>query len=113
VPDRPEIAAGGEDVSILEVRVVDERSRIVPTADNRVTFAVSGAGRLIGVGSGNPSSHEADKGQTRRAFNGLAMAIVQSSGPAGEITVDATSPGLKPARLVLRALPAAPRPRVT
>ncbi len=37
----------------------------------RSTFAVTGNGRLIGVGNGDPSSHDADKGTVRRAFNGL------------------------------------------
>ena len=52
--------------------------------------------RSIGVGNGDPTSHESDKGSSRKAFNGLCMALVQSTKTAGNITVEASSPGLTP-----------------
>ncbi len=103
VPDRYEISADGQDVSMIEVRVVDGQGRIVPVADDKITFQLSGPGRLIGVGNGNPSSHEADKGHSRKAFNGLCQAIVQSTKEAGELRVKAEAPGLKPATAVIIA----------
>jgi beta-galactosidase len=33
---------------------------VVPVADNLVNFEISGGGRIIGVGNGDPSSHEPD-----------------------------------------------------
>jgi beta-galactosidase len=110
LPDRTTISADGEDVSVVEVQVVDAQGRIVPVADNAVTFAVSGPGRLIGVGNGDPSSHEADKGTMRRAFNGRCVAIVQAHKTAGDARFDATSPGLASASAVIRCAPAAARP---
>jgi beta-galactosidase len=59
-PDRPTINADGEDVSVITVSVADARNRIVPVASNLVHFALSGPGRIIGVGNGDPSCHEAD-----------------------------------------------------
>jgi beta-galactosidase len=94
VPDRASIAADGEDLSCVEVRVADSEGRIVPTALHPVTFAIAGPGRVIGVGNGDPSSHEADHATARSAFNGLCMALVQSTVDAGAITLRATSPGL-------------------
>jgi beta-galactosidase len=111
-PDRPRIAADGEDVSVIEVRVVDSAGRIVPVADNEISFAVSDAGRLIGVGNGDPSSHEPDKASRRRAFNGFCVAFVQSRKTAGEITVQATSPGLASATAIIQCEQATPRPAV-
>jgi len=111
--DRPRLAADGEDVAVVEVRVVDANGRIVPVADDEVTFQVSGTGKLIGVGSGDPSSHEADRGSSvRRAFNGLCMAVVQATKEVGEIHVDATAPGLAPGSVVIRCESAPPRPAV-
>jgi beta-galactosidase len=111
--DRPRIAADGEDVAVVEARVVDSAGRIVPVADDEVSFRVSGAGRLIGVGNGDPSSHEADRGSSaRRAFNGLCMAIVQATKQVGEIHVEATAPGLAPGTAVIRCEQATPRPAV-
>jgi beta-galactosidase len=70
-PDREGIDANGEDVCVVAVEIHDASGLVVPTADNAVTFRVTGTGKLIGVGNGDPSSHESDKGDTRRAFNGL------------------------------------------
>lgn len=60
-PDRTRIVANGEDVSILTVQVLDSKSAVVPTAENEITFSLQGPGTIIGVGNGNPSSHEPDK----------------------------------------------------
>ncbi len=94
-PDRKRISADGADVSMVIVEMVDAQGRTVPVADDQVTFNVTGAGKLLGVGNGDPSSHESDKESKRRAFNGFCMAIVQASKQAGEIVVEASSPGLQ------------------
>jgi beta-galactosidase len=59
-PDRTTINPDGEDLSIITVAVTDAQGRIVPIADNLVSFEISGGGKIIGVGNGDPSSHEAD-----------------------------------------------------
>ena len=59
--DRNEINADGEDVSVVTVQVNDAEGRMVPDAENEIYFSISGPGRIIGVGNGNPSSHEPDK----------------------------------------------------
>jgi beta-galactosidase len=96
-PEQKSLAADSNDISLVTVRVVDAQGRTVPVADNKVTFNVSGAGHLLGVGNGDPNCHESDKGKQRCAFNGLCLAIVQSSGTPGAITIQADSPGLKSA----------------
>lgn len=111
--DRPSISADGEDVAFCTVEVQDAQGRVVPTADNLVTFEVGGPGRLIGVGNGDPTSHESDKGEARKAFSGLCMAIVQSTKEAGTFTLEATSPGLEAARVAIASQPVPLRPRVT
>jgi beta-galactosidase len=58
--DRTIINPDGEDVSVITVAVTDEQGRVVPIADNLVNFEISGRGRIIGVGNGDPSSHEPD-----------------------------------------------------
>jgi beta-galactosidase len=59
-PDRARINPDGEDLSIVTVAITDAHGRIVPTADNLVHFSISGPGKIIGVGNGDPSSHEPD-----------------------------------------------------
>ena len=97
---------------MITVEVQDAKGRIMPIASNLVTFAITGGGRLIGVGNGDPSCHESDKGNERSAFNGLCMAFVQALQQAGEITVAATSPGLESSSLAIQCEAATPRPAV-
>lgn len=111
-PDRTEISADGEDVVVCAVEVQDAQGRIVPVTDNQVTFKVTGPGKVIGVGNGDPTSHESDIGSTRKAFAGLCMAIVQSSKTAGNISVEASAPGLTSATATIAAKAAKLRPQV-
>ena len=110
--DRAGISANGEDVAMVTVEIVDAQGRQVPVADNELTFKVSGSGKLLGLGNGDPSCHELDNAGSRRAFNGLCMAIVQASKTAGQIRVEATSPGLEPATASLQAAAVPLRPAV-
>jgi beta-galactosidase len=111
-PDRQRLAANGEDISIITAIIQDSQGREVATADNPLTFKVSGGGKLIGLGNGDPSCHEMDKSDSRHAFNGLCMAIIQTSKTADEIRVEATSPGLQPAAVNLTSVAVTLRPAV-
>src|SRR6185437_3704513 len=108
--DRVHLRADGEDVAVVSVSAVDGDGKPVPIADDEITFAVGDTGRLIGVGNGDPSSHESDKGTTRKLFNGLCAAIVQSGFSPGDLRIDATAPSLRPASLTLVLEPAQRRP---
>jgi beta-galactosidase len=102
--ERTSITADGEDLSPVEVDVVDAQGRIVPTADSLVTFSVKGAGHIAGVGNGNPSDHDPDKASYRHAFNGKCMVLVGAGEKSGAIQLRATSPGLAPASLAFTAI---------
>jgi beta-galactosidase len=111
VADRVRIAADGQDVAVVNVTLVDAQGRPVPMADNKVTFAVSGPGAVIGVGNGDPSCHEADRATERSAFNGLCMAIVQGRrGETGAMRVTVASPGLEGATVTVGSEAAALKP---
>jgi beta-galactosidase len=99
--DRSALAANNTDLAVVNVAILDAQGRVVPVADNKVTFALSGPARLIGVGNGDPSSHEPDKSSSRSAFNGLAQAIVQSTVKGGKIKLKAEAAGLKTASITL------------
>jgi beta-galactosidase len=59
-PDRKTINASGEDVAVFSVAAYDAQGRFVPVAQNKINFVLEGAGKIIGVGNGDPSSHEPD-----------------------------------------------------
>jgi beta-galactosidase len=60
-PHKPGMRADREDLSVITVQANDAQGRTVPTAGNPITFAITGPGRIIGVGNGDPSSHEPDQ----------------------------------------------------
>jgi len=103
VPDRKVIKADARDLSFVTVKIVDANGTIVPNADNLVNFQLSGEGSIAGVDNGNQISHESFKANHRKAFKGLALAIIQAKEKGGRITLKATSDGLAPASVVIEA----------
>ena len=61
IPDRAKVSADGEDVAVITVQIIDAQGRIVPVADNEIGFTLDGPARIIGVGNGDPASHEPDR----------------------------------------------------
>lgn len=88
----------GTDVDLIKAEIIDESGLVCPTADNHINFTVENA-EIIGVGNGNPGSHEKDVADNRKAFNGLAMVIVRKN--EGEMSVSAKSEGLKIGKVIL------------
>lgn len=101
-PDRKSMSADGADTIPVRVAVVDKDDNVIQTADNEISFNVTGSGHLLGVGNGNPSSHESDKASYRRAFNGWCLALVQSLPDAGKVCLQARSTGLLSAEVELQ-----------
>ncbi len=97
-PYKTTMLADGRDVTVMNVSVIDRQGREVPDASNMIRFSISGPGKIIGVGNGDPSSHEPDKCREgawqRSAFNGKCQVIVQSDTTSGMIRFEASSPGL-------------------
>jgi beta-galactosidase len=99
--DRDAIAADRRDVAHIAVQIQDANGRMAPTAGNEVAFALEGEGKIIGLDNGDTLSHEDYQSNRRKAFNGLCLAIVQSTGKPGQIRVTASSPGLKSASVTV------------
>jgi beta-galactosidase len=110
--DRKSIPANGEDVAMFAIEVHDAQGRVVPITDNDVTFKVTGAGKLIGTGNGDPTNQQPDKGTSRKAFSGYCMALVQSDKNGGNIYIEASSPALESASVTIAANKVALRPQV-
>jgi beta-galactosidase len=120
-PDRKTINADGQDVAVFTVAALDQQGRVVPLAQNAINFSIAGAGKIIGVGNGNPTCHEPDTfaadakpdpAWARSLFNGLAQVIVQSTSQAGEFKLSTNSDGLMPATAVVQTKPCKLRPSV-
>lgn len=75
-PYKTDISIG--DTAIINISVEDKDGNIVPTADNKISFEVSGSGSFIGCGNGNPGDHDSDFIPERRAFNGLCQVLIKA-----------------------------------
>ncbi len=96
VADKYVIVGNGESCVHLEVNVLDKDGNFVPNANNLIEFKISGPVQNIGVDNGDPLDLASTKLNQRKAFNGKCLVILQSTGGAGNVLVEATSKGLAP-----------------
>ncbi len=114
-PSQGQIAADGEDVSAIAVEIHDSNGRVVPTACNELHFKITGPGKIIGVGNGDPSCRERDKpaspnGAVRSAFNGLCMAFIQATKQSGTIRLEVSGNNLDSAHVDIGCVASKVRP---
>eukprot|EP00730_Choanoeca_flexa_P006129 TRINITY_DN12089_c0_g1_i2.p1 TRINITY_DN12089_c0_g1~~TRINITY_DN12089_c0_g1_i2.p1 ORF type:complete len:1061 (+),score=193.83 TRINITY_DN12089_c0_g1_i2:86-3268(+) len=68
----------GQDVALLRVAIVDANGQVVPGARNMVHLKiVSGPGRVLAVGNGDPRCHEPNMVAYRSAYHGLMRGFIQ------------------------------------
>ncbi|HEY8929905.1 MAG TPA: beta-galactosidase GalB [Mucilaginibacter sp.] len=102
IADRSNIKGNGKDLSFVTVKILDKDGNLVPDANNLVDFKISGPGFIAGVDNGDENNHDSFKVNYRKAFNGLALAIVQTKQATGSISFTATAKGLQPATINLQ-----------
>jgi beta-galactosidase len=77
----------------------------VPTANQLVKFKLTGDAKIMGVGNGDPSSHEPDQCEEgawqRSVFNGKCQVILQAGKTKGNVTLEAQAEGLASKPLIL------------
>lgn len=101
--DQKTIAADGKDLAFITVQISDEEGQLVPRANNLIRFRITGPGEIVATDNGNQTDMTAFPSHERKAFNGLALAIVRGKAlETGDIIVTAESAGLKEARVQIR-----------
>lgn len=100
-PSKATLQADGEDAVVVNVSAVDDKGRIVPVAGDMIHFSLDGHADIIGVGNGDPSSHEPDQclpgAWQRSLFNGHAQLIIKAGNKPGAVVLKATGNGLESA----------------
>ena len=92
--DKTEVVADGSSLSYITVDVKDANNNLVAGANNKINFSIEGEGKIVGVDNGDASDTDSYKGNTRKAFHGKALVIVQSTKNEGSFTLTASSNGL-------------------
>ena len=112
-PDRPALAGNGADAQPITVSAVDAQGREVPTANNPITFDLTGPANILGTGNGDNTSHEPEQTNQRSLFNGLAQVTLQSQrDSSGTAVLTAKADGLATAQTSIEIKPAPPIPSV-
>ncbi len=98
-PSKTHLSADGKDISVINITVLDKEGRVVPDANKMISFKLLGDAKIIGVGNGDPSSHEADfckdaKWQ-RSSFNGKCQVIIQSGKTKSKQRFEAVLDGIQ------------------
>lgn len=101
------MTADRKDATIVNISIVDDKGREVPVADNMVKFFLKGDAKIIGVGNGDPSSHEPDQYRDgaawqRSAFNGKCQVIILSGKTSSDIILEIKSNGLVSDQLTIK-----------
>ncbi len=92
--DRHKLLGDGNDMAFVTASITDKDGNVCPLANNLINFKVTGAGELRAVGNGDPTSMESFQANSRKAFYGKCMAIIQTKNQTGEIAFTANGQGL-------------------
>jgi hypothetical protein len=103
VPDKTKLEANGEDVSQIELRLVDKKGVLVPNGATLCNVRVEGAGKLLALDNGDQRDMTPLRQLSRKFNQGRAFAVVESLRESGPITVIVSADGLPEAKLKLRA----------
>lgn len=96
IADRNKIKADRNDLSYVNVEIVDANGNLVPNAENiEVNYTITGNGEIAGLGNGNPVDLSSFQQPKKKVFHGRGLAIVRPKGARGKITLTAKAKGLK------------------
>lgn len=95
IADRTIINADINDLSYINVEVVDANGNVVPYVDDlEINYKLSGNATLAGVGSGSATDMSSFQQPKKKVFQGKGLAIIRSNGAAGKIVLKAEAEGL-------------------
>lgn len=95
----------GKELAFVTVKIVDSNGRVVPRSNNHISFEMEGAGRIVAADNGDASDLEAFGNNSRRAFNGLLLIIVEkSTNKKGSLKLTVTADGLESCSQTLSVL---------
>lgn len=87
------LCAGGADVCFVTIDLYDGAGHFSRFEPREVSVSVSGAGKLMGFGSADPSCEGSYQNTTAMTYDGRVMAAVRSGVLPGELTVTVSADG--------------------
>lgn len=93
-PSRDVILNNGNDAICVNVSVVDADGIALETDERKIKFEILGDGVLLGVGNGDPNSHENDHVPERHLYAGHAQMIVGLQPGGSALSIRASADGV-------------------
>ena len=100
-PEAETLIADGADLAYIPIALTDDEGIVRPLMDRVVTVDVTGAGTLLGLGSGNAITEEGFSSNRHSTYFGRALAVVRAGHHAGEITITVSAAGCEPSTVVI------------
>ncbi len=97
IVENREMKANGEDLSFVQVEVVDKDGRICPNAAVELEASVAGQGLLAAMGNADIKDTDSYVDATHKTWKGRALIVVRSTHKAGKAKLIVKSKGLKSA----------------
>ena len=97
--DKQKVKANQKDVIHVEIDVADAAGNFCPMANNLIQVEVTGAAKILAMDNGDPIDLSAYQVNTKEAFRGKCLLMLQATDKTGIIQVNITSPGLKKSTL--------------
>jgi len=79
------------DLVYVTVSITDKDGNLVPNADHKIDFEVTGGGKLVGLDNGYQANLDSFKASSYKVFNGKCIAIIQSNGKKESIQLKAST----------------------
>ncbi len=98
-----------DDLAYVTATLVDANGTTLPDDSTLIHFATTGPATILAVDNGNLLDHDPFHATQRRLYQGNAIAILRATAPNGSIQITATTDGLPPTTLTLKAAPIPPQ----
>ena len=85
VADRQELKNNRNDLSYVQIELIDKDGNIVPDEDVKLDLSISGKGKILAAGNASPVDMESFRSLTPNTYKGKALAILQPAGGKGEM----------------------------
>jgi len=77
VADRTELKNTRNDLSYVQIELIDKQGNIVPDADVKLELSIQGNGKILAAGNACPTDMESFRSLTPKTYKGRALAILQ------------------------------------
>ena len=89
------------DLFYVTVSITDKDGNLIPNANHKIDFEVTGGGKLVGLDNGYQANLDSFKASSYKVFNGKCIAIIQSNGKKENVQLKAsTANGMSAAVIV-------------